>query len=484
MKRPLYITLYDYSTCFDSLWLEDTMLSLWEIGLQNQFLPLLYNMNKDCHITIRTPYGFSEEFSCPSIVKQGAVLSTSLCGSSTGRISKKLQSTNHCGTSIGSSNIHAVLFVDDTATTNSTTLGSIESHKTVVSFANAINLSINAPKCAQLIINNPKNDAPPLLLVDNKIIPTVDTSKYLGDIFAANGTNNPLIIDRVNKGKTIIITALSICNDVTLGNHYIRSALILYQCVFLASVLFNCQSWSNLTQTQIKNLRTVQLKFLKRIMQAPNATPNCFVFLELAVLPIEYEIHRRQLAFLHHILNLPESNPVHQQYLQQLSFSFEPNWANNIKQLLCTYDLDHIDIKSLTKHTWRCLVKSKITKLAFDNLTTQSANQSKTHILRYDSFLLQKYILSAPDVASFIFRVRGRMLNCRDNQHRHHPNITCRHCYVEIENQDHIVNCRSIFPNEQVLSTSDFFSSNFDPDITTIKQIMRRYDDYLTHANS
>ena len=32
LKSSLYLTFYDYATCFDILWLEDCLLSLWKIG--------------------------------------------------------------------------------------------------------------------------------------------------------------------------------------------------------------------------------------------------------------------------------------------------------------------------------------------------------------------------------------------------------------------------------------------------------------------
>ena len=86
LNKPIFLTLYDYSTCFDSLWLEDTMLSLWDIGIRDELFPLIYEMNKQSLISVRTPFGTSKQFSCPSIVKQGAVLSTNLCGSSTGQL--------------------------------------------------------------------------------------------------------------------------------------------------------------------------------------------------------------------------------------------------------------------------------------------------------------------------------------------------------------------------------------------------------------
>ena len=210
----------------------------------------------------------------------------------------------------------------------------INSNNTVTAFSRKKRLALNTSKCVQLAVNINKSDLPPNLIIDDEEIECVTSAKCLGDIFTGSGSNNKLVSDRVNRGKGIIVTATSLCNDITLGQHYIRSALVMYQCVFLKSLLFNSQSWSNITQTHMKDLQTIQLKFLKRMMQAPNSTPNCFVFLELGLLPIQYEIHKCQLSFLHHVLHLQPTKPVSQIYHQQLNFSHEPNWGNSVENLL------------------------------------------------------------------------------------------------------------------------------------------------------
>ena len=126
LNTSLYLTLYDYSTCFDSLWLEDSMISLWNLGVQDEFFPLIYKMNEKCRISIRTPYGTSNPFESHRIVKQGAVLSTSICGASTGELRESLKNG---GANILTESVKAVLFVDDTTTINSTINTTIQSHE-------------------------------------------------------------------------------------------------------------------------------------------------------------------------------------------------------------------------------------------------------------------------------------------------------------------------------------------------------------------
>ena len=67
-------------------------------------------------------------------------------------------------------------------------------------------------------------------------------------------------------------------------------------------------------------------------MEVPFSAAIAALFLELAVLPIRFEIEERQLFFLKRILDKDLDN-------------FEKKWANYISQLRRTYDLPLNDKK-------------------------------------------------------------------------------------------------------------------------------------------
>ena len=441
-------------------------------------------MNELCNISIRTPYGTSEPFTCERIVKQGAVLSTSLCGSSTSQLTKELEHIE-CGANILDAQVKAVLFVDDTITANTNIVGVIKSHEHFIRFSRRKRLGLNAPKCVMIVVN-PRSDIPnPVLYVDGIEVQVVSFTKYLGDIISASGSNNELIQDRVKKGKAIIISALSLCNEMTLGSHYIRSSVLLYKAIFLASVLFNSQAWTNITKTQINQLKTVQLKYLKRTLQVPNSTPNAFTFLELGILPIDYEIHRRQLMFLHHIHTLPPEDPVFKILQQQKLLPCEKNWWNHVSELLLKYDLVDTDYCNISKSEWKCIVDTNVTDYAFIQLKNECSSMTKTYHLRYEVFEQQSYFSSCPsNIARLIFRIRGRILNCRDNHHTSNQITTCRVCNIQIETQSHTINCKAVFSSHPVISIQTYMSSNFEVDLDQLHEIENRHKHFHTVCKS
>ena len=117
-------------------------------------------------------------------------------------------------------------------------------------------------------------------------------------------------------------------------------------------MLFNSEAWSHLTMNNISKLKTAQLGSLKRVMKTASSTPNAFVFLELGVLPVDFEIQKRQLVFLHHILVLGEDDPVKEMYKQLKCYPDAENWVTTIHKILKKYDLP-VNEKEIEGNGWK-----------------------------------------------------------------------------------------------------------------------------------
>ena len=85
---------------------------------------------------------------------------------------------------------------------------------------------------------------------------------------------------------------------------------MLYKTVFLPRLLYNCETWTNLSDNDFSNLQKVQLNYLRRIMEVPRSTPIHGTFLELGILSIRFEVEQRQLCCLRQILVKNEHDPV------------------------------------------------------------------------------------------------------------------------------------------------------------------------------
>ena len=78
-KKPIDIQIFDYKQCFDSLWLKDCMNEFYSAGFQDDKFALLYNMNSNVNIAVKTPVGKTTRESITNVITQGDVFSPIFC---------------------------------------------------------------------------------------------------------------------------------------------------------------------------------------------------------------------------------------------------------------------------------------------------------------------------------------------------------------------------------------------------------------------
>ena len=256
---------------------------------------------------------------------------------------------------------------------------------------------------------------------------------------------------------------MSLCSDITMGFHAVETLLMLHQSLFIQVVLYNSQAWSNLSKNDIRGLQTVQLKYLKRTFHAPSSTSNPLTFLETGILPIQYQIHKRQLTFLHHILTMQDNDPVKKSYQQQLQYPMAPNWANEVSSIRKIYSLDASDseIALLSKEAWKNTVKAKVQSKALEDLVLEASEQKQYQNLPpYEKFIRQLYLDELPPKLSRkVFHIRTGTVDLRSiRKYMYGERNECRLCRTEPETPEHVVNrCPEINRSNQV---TDIFTTN------------------------
>ena len=441
-KKTLYVTAYDFEQAFDSMWLEDCILSLNEIGVEKEYLQLIYNLNKKASVTIQTPFGPTPVFHTDPIVKQGTVLGPNLCSSSTGEYCGQ-----NIGVCVGNAIISSLLYVDDIIDLSGSEEDYLAAHLNALLFTKRKKLTLSGKKCYTMILNKRTKDGEiPVLIIDeekNVILATKIT--YLGDVFNSSGNNNDLIADRVRRGTKSMVMIASLMAETEVGVHHVSVMLLLYRALFLSTMLFNSQTWSNLRKKDIVELRTLQLKYLKRTVGVASSTSNAFIFLELGVLPIEFEIEKRQLMYLHRILQLESTDPVSRMFyeMRRLNDAGEKNWWSGVQPCLQKYNLPDISvIKEMSKDSFAHKVKFAVTESALGQLLEECRGLKKTACLCYDSLKLQDYFSSLyPSQARIVFKWRSETLDIKSHLTYKYNDLQCRCCNDHVENPHHIINC-------------------------------------------
>ena len=437
--KSLHITAYDFKQAFDSLWLQDCILSLRNLDVPDDILKLIYNLNKEALITVKTPYGPTTSALIRDIVQQGRVLAPDLCSASTGEFCGKSR-----GVAIGTLILSSLAFVDDLLEMSSSCVEAEIAHSLAVVFGFKKKMEYSAPKCKALGVNCKKNELLPDLFIEGKRLENAESIAYVGDILQRNGGNAALIKDRMSRGTKVILQIETILSEIPFGKHTIVVWLLLYRALFLSSILFNSQAWRNLSNDDLKQLKSLQLRILRKICGTSSSVSTSFIFLELGVLPIKYEIHKRQLNNLHHIINLGPDDPVRLAYENMKLLPAESNWFNDIKKLSTLYNItiDETEIRKISKDAFKKVVSRAVERYALSELKKECGNQSKTKEINYSELKLQPYLYSLyPSTSRTILKCRAKCLEIKSHRPYKFANTVCRWCNMAEEDFAHIINC-------------------------------------------
>ena len=78
-NKPIDIQIKDYKQCFDSMWLEETLNDLYEAGVTDDTLAVLYEANKEVNVAVNTPNGLTLRQKIEKIILQGDVFGPIEC---------------------------------------------------------------------------------------------------------------------------------------------------------------------------------------------------------------------------------------------------------------------------------------------------------------------------------------------------------------------------------------------------------------------
>ena len=77
--KAIDILIYDYRKCFDALWLNECVNDLYDAGIEEDNLALIYEANKVHKVAMKTPYGLTEREAINKIVLKSEVFGPLQC---------------------------------------------------------------------------------------------------------------------------------------------------------------------------------------------------------------------------------------------------------------------------------------------------------------------------------------------------------------------------------------------------------------------
>ena len=164
---PLDIIIMDYKQCFDSLWLEECTNDLFDAGITDDNLALIYKMNSRNQVAVKTPFGITERKSVEKIVLQGEVFGPLQCSVTVDTFGKEcMEEDKHLYKYRGVVGVPPLAMVDDVACPAICGLDSVEVTEFINSKTNSKKLQFGVEKCHQLHVGNKEHICPDLKIND------------------------------------------------------------------------------------------------------------------------------------------------------------------------------------------------------------------------------------------------------------------------------------------------------------------------------
>ena len=249
------IQIYDAEKCFDKLWAQECYNDIYENGFKSDKLALLYNINKDAQVAIKTSNGISERITISNTIMQRTVWASLMCTSTMDTLEKKVYQVPETLYQYKGVPIPPLGMVDDIICVTNVKR-SAEVNSLINTFIESKKLKLSENKCFQIHVGKGHINCPKLK-VHKVNMKEAEREKYLDDMIDKSGSIQATIDHRKSKGEGIITGIMTILDEIPLGKHRIDVALKLREVMLINGILFNSEAWHGVTKNHIRELEKI-----------------------------------------------------------------------------------------------------------------------------------------------------------------------------------------------------------------------------------
>ncbi|CAC5401070.1 unnamed protein product [Mytilus coruscus] len=209
-----------------------------------------------------------------------------------------------------------------------------------------------------------------------------------------------------------------------------------------------------LNKTNITQLESFHRKNLRHLQSLPQRTAIAAIYLLIGGLPIEDELHKKQLSFLHNFLS-SNVQRVKAIIIRQMSVNYDnPNsFFSTIREILLKYGLPPIHLLQeslLSKMKWKSLVTKQLNTYWLNTLKDDAESKSTLRYMETKHLLIDKnhpvwniFDKTTAEVRKAIIKTRIVSGTFRLNSDRakfnQSPSPICQLCNLFEENISHFL---------------------------------------------
>ena len=446
-KQDLYILFADLEKCFDKLWLKDSIIELSNTGVPVQEVMYIYEMNRDVKAIVETPVGTTNEIRLEEIVRQGTIWGPTLCSVSTDRINSIGQQKSKI--KVHNTEIKCPVFVDDIlGVGNRCTIEEVAHNMCTLEKTKKFTFNNDTGKSEILVIENRRKKAKEereeiKIQVRKGNITETQQYKYLGDYYTSEGNNNVKIEKRIEKIEYMASEVKRQGSNNKVGSLDLQIRTLLVDTIIKPSILYNTETWENLTKAEIKKINSAQYRELLIVFEQRSNTPYYGIIADTGIWPFNYTITYKKLMFLHNLVHSEESRIARKLLVSQMNETTN-NWYNEIRKEVEKLDID-ISIETVIKKKksqWKKESKRKIEQQIRREINEKAQQSTKLRFLMAKEFKKEEYLEKCnAETGRKIMTMRLNMIKIKSNYKNNHIDTICSACKEEEETTEHILQC-------------------------------------------
>ena len=432
--------------------------SLYNNGIRGKLYRLIFEMNRETRIQLRTAVGVSSEESTGEGVGQGTLDGAILSACSIDYSMGQFFSKSSYEISYGGLNLQPLLYQDDIFRMCSDPFRAQIGNELIDSVMETKLLDFNLDKSCYLVIGNKeaqmdikeKFRVNPLKL-SGKCMKEAIEEKYLGDYISEEGLGKSTISTikkRYNKVMNTLTEIRAVIEDTraqTIGG--IVTGLEIWEVAVMPYLLNNGETWCNIPNEAISMLDNVQNEFLRKLMSTPMTCPTPSLMWETGTTTMSNRILKKKLNFFHHILHLDRDSLAWQVGEVQLKLGL-PGLLQE-----CTLWIKELalpDALKCSKLQWKKLVDKKIKEKNKDDLLDMIKEKDYKKLdleqLKTEVFCRKEYMTKLSlQAARTKFSIRTKMVKTVKLNYKNDPTNKislwkCDDC-SSVDSQEHILWC-------------------------------------------
>ena len=504
--KPVQFLFSDYRQMFDSLNLQQAISDIYEAGLKDDYLSLVYNANKEIFMAINTTEGLTERQVIKDCVLQGDTWGSLLASNQVDRIGQECLESGLGYKYKECLDVGMLGFVDDS-------VGITEAGYKAQLFNALFNiktaeksLQFGVQKCKSMLVGkNVETILTTSLCVDKWSVEHVEDQltgetdlvesytgqveigkcteqKYLGFLLSSSGDYMIHIRSVRNKSIGTIRKIFEKLKILKLRKYYFECGVLFLNIMLKSSILYACETYYHLKETEIRTIERIEESFMRKLLDTKKGCPISQMYLELGHSPARFHIFKMRSLLLKYILNQEETSMIFNFFELQLEKPVRGDWVStclqNLKDLDISLSLNDIKEMSLYRYTELLRIKCKESALKY-LLKKRGTKGSK---IKYSKLEMSEYLFPNEEYTiseqKNIFEIRNNMTDIPSNFCSKENNISKCFCN-EKEDIEHIYYCVLLNKEHHEIKFEQIYSDN----LSEQKKVMNRFEKNMERRN-